>query len=339
MKKKYLFELSKNHDILQIEEIKQVLFSEKIDFKILESSKDFLLISTNEKFENKIEEISKRLTQVYVIDKYLFSCENIIDKLLSNAKNNVIDKKGTIAVKYRNRSENIDSQKIVAVLADVYSQNRKVNLLNPDIEIRVLITDEKIFAGIKKVEIDRSVYEKRKVQNRPFFSPITLHPRLARALVNISGIKNDEVLFDPFCGTGGFLIEAGLMGFKIIGSDIEEKMIKGCRKTLDFFKIKNYELFVSDVGKIDSFADNIDCVVTDMPYGKAATTRGEDRLILYNRAFEKISKILKKNGVLVVGVPDKKIIDIGKKYLFFEKMFSFRVHRSLTRYFFVFYKK
>ena len=80
---------------------------------------------------------------------------------------------------------------------------------------------------MKKTEIDRTCFEERKVQHRPFFSPISLHPKLARVLVNISAIKRDETLLDPFCGTGGILIEAGLIGAKVIGSDIEEKMIEG----------------------------------------------------------------------------------------------------------------
>ncbi len=339
MKNKYFFELSKDNSILSSEEIKQVLCSEEIEYDVLEYSKDFLLIETNDKIKNKLKKISSRLTQSFVINRYLFSSSVELKDLEEKARNNNDIPKGSVAVKYRNRSENINSQEVVRILADVFTKNHGVDLSHPDIEIRALITDEKIYVGIKKTVVDRSVFEKRKVQDRPFFSPITLHPRLARALVNISGLKKDEVLFDPFCGTGGFLIEAGLMGFKIKGSDIEEKMIKGCRETLDFFKIKDYQLFVSDIGEIDNFVENVERVVTDMPYGKAATTKGEDRLILYDRAFKKISKILKVNGVAVVGVPDKKIVEVGKKYLNFEKMFSFRVHRSLTRYFLVFRKK
>jgi tRNA (guanine10-N2)-dimethyltransferase len=339
MKSRYFFELSKEHNSLALEEIKQVLFSEGIEYKVLEYSEDFLLIETNNILKEKLKKISNRLTQTFVINKFLFTNSIKLEDLKEKARNNNDIAKGSVAVKYRNRSENIDSQEVVKVLADVYTKNREVDLSNPDVEIRALITDKKIYVGIKKAVVNRSDFEKRKVQNRPFFSPITLHPRLARALVNISGIKKDEVLFDPFCGTGGFLIEAGLIGFKIKGSDIEEKMIKGCKKTLDFFKIKDYHLFVSDIGEIDNFVENIDCIVTDMPYGKAATTKGEDRLILYKRAFKKISKVLKTNGVAVVGVPDKKIVDVGRKYLNFEKMFSFRVHRSLTRYFLVLKKK
>lgn len=339
MKTRYLFELSKDYKNLSIEEVKKVLSSEGFNYKIDEQSKNFLIVNTKKISDNDLKNLSRRLSQVFVIDKFLFSSPTNIVDLANNAKKNTIGEKGTIAVKYRNRSTEIDSQSIVNVLANVYTKNREVNLTNPDIGIRALITDKRIFVGIKKTEINRSIFEKRKVQDRPFFSPVTLHPKLARALVNISGVKKNEVLLDPFCGTGGFLIEAGLMGFKIVGSDVEEKMIKGCRKTLNFYGIKNYDLFICDIGQIDKHLKDVDRIVTDLPYGKAATTKGEDRFLLYKRAFQKFYRVLKPGGVAVVGVPDKKIVDIGKKYLDFQKMFTFRVHKSLTRYFLVFKKK
>ncbi|MCK4365573.1 MAG: DNA modification methylase, partial [Thermoplasmatales archaeon] len=99
---------------------------------------------------------------------------------------------------------------MVRELADVYTKDRDVILENPDNEIRGLITDSKVYVGLKTAEINRSQFEERKIQHRPFFSPISLHPKLARALVNLSSIKKDETLLDPFCGTGGILLEAGL---------------------------------------------------------------------------------------------------------------------------------
>jgi tRNA (guanine10-N2)-dimethyltransferase len=157
-------------------------------------------------------------------------------------------------------------------------------------------------------------------------------------LVNLSCITKDKLLLDPFCGTGGILIEAGLIGVKVIGSDIEEKMIDGCKKTLDYYDIKNYKLFKSDIGKINNLVDSVDAIVTDMPYGKSTTTKGEKMCDLYDRAFEHISKVLKKNCRAVIGIYKKDLISIGKKYMKLEEIHELRAHRSLTR-FFVVYKK
>jgi len=49
-------------------------------------------------------------------------------------------------------------------------------------------------------------------------------------MVNLSGARR-EVL-DPFCGTGGVLIEAGLIGLEVYGFDIQQSMVEGCKEIL-----------------------------------------------------------------------------------------------------------
>ena len=334
---KYLIELSKEHKTLPKAEVLTCLNAEKINFDVLESKDDILIIELRNKDE-QIKRLAERLSFTFFINEFLFSCTPENEEIKKNAQKNIIKQKGSIAVKYKNRSKNIDSKNIVEPLADIYTTNRHVVLENPDIEIRSLITDSKTYIGIKKFEINRTIFEKRKVQHRPFFSPITMHPKLARCLVNISCIKRNEILLDPFCGTGGILLEAGLIGAKVVGSDIEEKMVKGSRKTLDFYNIKNYDLFNSDIGDIHKNIKKVDSVVTDLPYGKSTTTKGEEMNKLYQRSFQQISKILKKRGKAVIGLSRKEMISIGENYLSLLEIHEFRVHRSLTRFFAVYQK-
>ena len=47
---------------------------------------------------------------------------------------------------------------------------------------------------------------------RPFFRPVSLEPRLARAAVNIAAGVDEGYVVDPMCGTGGILIESALTG-------------------------------------------------------------------------------------------------------------------------------
>ena len=331
----YLFELSKDHKTLPQAEVLSCLKAEQIDYKTIDLNEDAILIESNADIR-KIEIISKRLSSVFFIDNFLFSCEIIPEKIRKNAIKNEISIDGSIAVKCKNRSKNIESKKVIETLADVYTKNREVNLENPDIELRALITDSKVYVGIKLFEINRSLFESRKVQYRPFFSPITLDPKLARVLVNLSLISQGETLLDPFCGTGGILLEGGLIGARLIGSDIESKMIDGCKKTLDYYKVKNYELHCTDIGKIIRFAKNVDAVVTDFPYGKAATTKGEDMNQLYNRAFESISKVLKKKGRAILGLSNNGMISIGEEYFSLLDVYEIKAHSSLTRYFVVY---
>ena len=59
---------------------------------------------------------------------------------------------------------------------------------------------------------------------------------------------------------------------------------------------------------------------------------------LYQRAFENISKVLNEGHKAVIGLSNKDGIKWGKKYLTLLKIYEFKVHRSLTRYFTVFEK-
>ncbi len=333
---KYLFELSKEHDSFSREEIISLLKAEKIDFKIIKSNEFVLIIEINNK---KINKIYDRLSYTYYVDDFLFSSKPNLKKIIKLASDKIPFFTGSIAIKYTNRSQKINSQDIVKSLAEVFTKKNKVDLENPDNEIRALITDNKIYVGQKIYNVNRSKFEKRKVQFRPFFSPISLHPKIARTLVNLSIVAKGETLLDPFCGTGGILIEAGLIGINIIGSDIQEKMVNGSKKNLEYYNIKNYNLFTTDIGSIDRYVKKVDSVVTDLPYGKSTTTKGEDMIDLYDRAFEKISKVLKKDRYAVIGLSDKKYISVAKKYLKLVKVHEFIAHRSLTRFFVVFKKE
>jgi tRNA (guanine10-N2)-dimethyltransferase len=250
-----------------------------------------------------------------------------------------LKKEGSIAIRCKNRSSTMESQQLIDLLGDVYTKKRSVNLRHPEIEIRAVVTDTLAYVGIKKAEVEISSFQRRRAQFRPFTSPITLHPKLARALVNLSAIKKDEILLDPFCGTGGILIEAGLIGAHIIGSDIEQKMIDGCKKTFEFYKMKDVRLHCCDIGEIHRYVSLVDAVVTDFPYGKSTTTKGEDITRLYDRAFASLSSLLKKKGRAVVGLSNKEMIATGETYLQLLEVHAFRVHRSMTRYFVVYQKE
>jgi tRNA (guanine10-N2)-dimethyltransferase len=336
---KYLFELLKENKTIPKAEIISCLNSEKIIFKIIDSNSDVLIIETK-KDKETIKKIGSRLAFSYYVSELLFFCEIDEKKIRDNALKNPIENIGTIAIKYRKRTASIDTQRFIKIIADIYTQNRKVNLNNPDIEVRIIYTENFVYVGIKLKKIERSLFESRKAQYRPFFSPISLHPKIARALVNLSGIKKGEILYDPFCGTGGILIEAGLMGIEVIGSDIEEKMIRGCKKNLTYYNIEKFTIFNSDIGEISSkIKKNIDVIVADFPYGKSTTTKREKINELYNRAFHNILLILKKDGKAVVGISSMDAVKLGENYLSLIELHKIHVHKSLTRYFAVYIKQ
>jgi len=201
----------------------------------------------------------------------------------------------------------------------------KVNLKNPMTKFEFLLLENKILACLL-VHESKHYFESRKAHLRPGFHPSSLHPKLARALVNLTGIKKGIIL-DPFVGTGGILIEAGLLGFKTVGYDIDNKILKQAKRNLDHFKIKDYELEKKDALHMN---EKIDYVATDLPYGKS-TWKHEN---LYQNFLKTLKKILIKKAVVVFPDSDAgKLIE--KSGLTIEKEFNYYIHKSLTKRIFV----
>lgn len=65
-----------------------------------------------------------------------------------------------------------------------------------------------------------------------------LPPKLAQTIVNLAAgplaAKEDNVVLDPFCGTGVILQESLLMGYGAYGSDLELRMIDYTRENLEW---------------------------------------------------------------------------------------------------------
>jgi len=328
-----LFEISGEHPLLPIAEIKAILASQNILFRVYEKNRVFVIDAHID--INVLKNLASRLALSFCINELFYTAKNR-ENLVRNAKKIYVPS-GTFSVRGKkigdfNRTDNfmMIEKELGARIAD---DNKKVELKTPDTEIRILLT-HKFFACRKLFDIERQCFEKRRVIYRPFFSPISLHPRIARALVNLSGIKKGEKLLDPFCGTGGILLEAGLIGVHIIGSDLDEKMVEGCKKTLEYYGINPYSVFQADVGEIGKIG-KVDGVVSDFPYGRS--TRINRKLEdLYDRAFKVIRVVLKKDRQAVVGLPNREAIKIAESYLQMQQVYPYRVHKSLTRYFTVF---
>ncbi len=53
-----------------------------------------------------------------------------------------------------------------------------------------------------------------------------LPPKLARMMINLARTPETETILDPFCGSGGVLMEAALMGLHAVGVDKSKKAIE-----------------------------------------------------------------------------------------------------------------
>jgi tRNA (guanine10-N2)-dimethyltransferase len=327
-----MFELSGEHPDLPAWEAEAVL-SCYGDAKLTERERGVVIISSDAKPENFV----RRIALSHFLSEHLASVD--IDQLESIFPELDIHERDTVAVRVKLRDdkrESIDASVMMRRLGAIISKRAHVKLENPDVTIRVYIGD-KAHIGMQLAKIDRSQFEKRKNRLLPFTSPVSIHPRLARALVNLTVNRPDAEILDPFCGTGSILIESAMMGFRSFGSDISKEMIEGAEKNLRYLGL-NAELRVLDVEDISQFGRKFDCIVTDPPYGRSSSTRKEPLNELYSRAINSFVDNLKEGGRIGMILPNDEKLDF-KDELVLIRSTSVRVHRSLTRNFLIFQKK
>lgn len=344
----YAFELSGEHEELPAAEVFACLKIEGLDFRPHTIVDQCLVVEITGK-EEDVEKILRgpitdRLAMTHHILKVVGITENTPDAILKLAE--AFDSSGYIregqsfVVRAKRIKHHVDfpgeflEQKVGGC---IYRKGFRANLKNPDVEFRVILSEKAVF-GILLSSIDRSAYEARTPQNKPFFHPGVLMPRVARVLANLSGIKPGELFMDPFCGTAGILVEAGLMGARVIGIDAQEKLVEGARMNLEVFKL-DYALMEGDACRIPLKEATINAVVTDPPYGRSAAIVAESLEELYSCALSEIERVLKPGGIAVV-VSDKAAAKYGEKAgLKVLNIYSQRVHRSLTRTITIFQKE
>ncbi len=199
-----------------------------------------------------------------------------------------------------------------------------VKMKNATTHITFFFHEGKVICGKLLYEITES-YEQRKPHHRPELHPSSLHPRLARAMVNLTGIKQGT-LVDPFCGSGGILIEAALRGLAIHGYDIDEHMLARARNNLAHYNITKYALARRDATTIHN---KINYVATDLPYAKNTKQQNLDEL--YKKFFAVLDKHLRHAAV--VGLPStiNPAPLLKQTTLHITHMFTYYLHKSLSK--------
>jgi len=265
-----------------------------------------------------------RLALTHEVSKFYISC-NIYE--LDDIFKEIPAENGICVRVIKIRRPEIKSLELERRLGYIlWKRGFKINLTNPKIVIRVYIS-RKCYVGYLVHKTYKKQFLERHPKKRPFSIPCVIPPKIGRAMVNITSGKS---ILDPMCGTGTFLIEAGLMNLEFVGVEAYERIVKGCAKNLKFFNLP--------VNVIRGDARNLpfkDCcfegVVTDFPYKRSTKHFGES---LIERAIEEIYRVL-KDGCRAVLVINSDIDDIIGEFFEIEGKCYQRVHKSLERRFYI----
>jgi len=146
---------------------------------------------------------------------------------------------------------------------------------------------------------------------------LSISPRLAKIMINLSQVKSGFRLLDAFCGIGVILEEALLQHIKVIGVDRDYRAVEGAKKNLEWFGFDkvNYTVVCEDSSKVK--IEKVEGMVSEPDFGetlkKIPTKEKADIMI---KRFEDLMILVLNNvknyinGRIVFSAP---FIRIGKK--------------------------
>ena len=201
-------------------------------------------------------------------------------------------------------------------------------LLKNGKEFVLVVDGNEIIVGVTAAVQDYQMYGLRDF-GRPAADPKSgmVPPKLAQMMLNIAQTKSDDIVLDPFCGSGTILQEAAWLGVKKIhGSDSSPKAVKDSQENLRWL-LKEFPVIQTDIEILRSDANATSVrptvIVTEPYLGKPLRGSEPQALLerqarelsdLYQKTFEHWATTLKPGGRVVMIWPEfsykEKIIDI-----------------------------
>ncbi|SDR31874.1 methyltransferase domain-containing protein [Natronobacterium texcoconense] len=266
-----------------------------------------------------------------------------------------LDREGSIAVRATDvhGSTGVSTERAERALGQVLvDRGFSVDLDDPDHVLRATFSEGKLETDDARGErvsvcalgwlAAESVrdFGTRAPTDKPFFQPGSMDPLLARAIANVAGARPGATILDPMCGTGGVLVEAGLVGADVVGTDAQRKMAEGARENLSHFLERDdlsptgvergsWAVGRGDATRLPLDDDAVDAVVFDAPYGRQSkidTHRLDD---LVAGALSEARRVASRAVVVADRSWAAEAREAGWEL---EASFERRVHRSLTRY-------
>ena len=362
----FFFFLSGENPKLALFELESIISTFDSKLFLNKTSDQRIITLTFEEFLSKnqestiINKIMVRVTMVHLCCRIIFqneflkstpnSFEGLVSGFPTRRKDDALNPNSSFCVRTKrinNPSGILKKSQITQDLSRFFGKailekypTKKVSLTKPEEIFRVLVSKDGLWFGFQVSLSQRGTVRKRSARDRPFFHPSSMNPILQRTLINLASIKAGEWLLDPFCGTGGGLIEAARLGFKSVGVELDRRIIWGARKNLisDNVAFPLSYLIFGDAKHLSFRKGKISAIVTDPPYGTAASTKGYDLNDLLIEFFRQARIILKSGSRIVIAVPSTlNIEEEASKVLnaTFDKFLQY-VHRSLTRKILVF---
>ncbi len=343
---KLFFLVSGEYESLSVAELYAILEAEGFAYKVIEKLDQTIRLEAD---VESVKQIQRRSAYTRTVTQELFTSQ-ATDEAIEEAANHtdfaaVLSRGETFQVRIRRIKEystKADTMRLEGKLGKLILQNAphaKVDLSNPDKTFYGILTNGKLVFGLKLAEIQPKPFVERRPRKKPFFHPSAMNAKLARCMVNLAHARAGGTLLDPFCGTGTTILEATLIGCKAIGVDVQRKMAVGAKRNLKHFGLTAEAILIADARQLP--LTHVDCIVTDPPYGKSATTLKSNTKAIVQKILATANTLLEPRQRICIASPKtlgiQQIgVELGFRHV--ESHFAY-VHRTLTREVAVFEKE
>lgn len=212
----------------------------------------------------------------------------------------------------------------------------KVHHQAPDQKLFVVV-GERVGVGIIDEESDRTEFATGRGPRLPFNRSIAVEPKLARAMVNLSGLPPGATVLDPFLGPAHLAIEAAKLDLHVVGVERDSEIWHGARENIRAMSLcSGMSAHLADSRAIESTSwweemDRVDGIVTDPPFVRSASLMGERSADLLHEVVAKVASKMSAGAPLVVDSDEEKTFDHLPNFNM-DQMYPLRIHKSLTRF-------
>ncbi len=275
---RYFFILGRNPELSRAE-VYSYLVGRRIEFKELLFKNNFLVIDTFNK--NKTILDIQKFGGVLKLGDILFSGkEEELGSFLE--KDDLTEKEKFTYSVFGNFHEAED------YLRDKFKKERRkaiirhgrknlklqegdyVSLSNSDVEFFSFNDEGEIYFGVAQQDYSYENVKKRDMKKPVRREGLAISPRLAKIMINLSQVKEGQLMLDAFCGVGGILQEALIQGVNVYGIDKDSAAIENSKRNLKWlkenFKIDAEYVLIHDNSK-QAPDKRFDAIVSETPLG------------------------------------------------------------------------
>jgi len=201
-------------------------------------------------------------------------------------------------------------------------------------EIVIISGNQRLFVGKTLTVQNYEDYGRRDYQRPARDEKVgMIPPKVAQTMINLAiPIKPLDFILDPFCGCGTILQEAILMGYRAIGSDLEEKMVQNSEKNLEWFRNRyhvapnRYKLFTSHAAEISIVfpTEKVSAIVTEgtlgpiygkLPKKPEMVANFKNLAKLYDQVFKEFKKFLAPGAKVAMCLPAYKVSQTDYEFM------------------------